>query len=570
MPQISFEVYAFDGTRWSLQQTFPAGQRETALEAAHQIYGQAHIKGVRVIQESFDPATGEASEKSLLSRTKSDDVPKNLSKEVRVPKAAAPPGAVKPKPEKKATTVGSKAVPGVPVPGAERAPKPVASKTVPQEGGALDFVHMRAVAGRLAGAVAGGSVLAAGGSLLMAQLPADTPLLLTLRGAFGANYLIAVAVALFGIGLLGSGIALLALAPAERAMLPAGVYIDLPADPSPLPEVAPPPTVPSGLRFPKIELEEDDHVPPADPAALDGEALRLIAFFHDALAALPREDVYLKDGRLDAFNWFGCHLFFAGLAEEDGARRGWDRMARQRIIATAMTAALADPKNAARFAARYEEYLTEPRSLAMFNRGVKASAQRAASDPHAKDALREALAEWNRRGGDVRTAGHVCVMFTDIAGSTEFAQTYGDLKHYEMVQAHNRIVRAALEQFAGREIKHTGDGIMAAFDDASVAVRAAQAIQREISAHRSVSPEIGMALRIGLAAGEPIREGSDLFGATVQLAARACSLAQPGQIVVGDAVRTIAEPAGLGFVDLGLQPLKGFKEPVRVHAVAEA
>lgn len=568
MPQVSFEVYAFDGTRWSLQQNFTAGQRESALEAAHRIYGQAHIKGVRVIQETFDPATGEASEKSLLSRTKSDDVPKNLSKEIRVPKATAPPGQVKAKPEKKQAAVNSKAVPGAPAP-AERAPRPVASVAVARDSEAIDFVRVRAITGRLAGAVAGGSVLAAGGSLLMTHLPTDAPLLLALRGAFGANYVLAAAIALFAIGLLGSGIALLAIAPAERAMLPAGVYIDLPSSAAPATGLAPPPALPSGVRFPKIELEEDDHVPPADPAALDGEALRLIAFFHDALAALPRDAAFLKDGRLDAYNWFGCHLFFAGLAEEDGARRGWDRGARQRIIATAMIAALADPKNAARFAARYEEYLTEPRALAMFTRGSDASAQRAASDPRAKNALREALDEWNRRGGDVRTAGHVCVMFTDIAGSTEFAQAYGDLKHYEMVQAHNRIVRAALNQFAGREIKHTGDGIMAAFDDAGGAARAAQSIQREVAAHRSVSPEIGMALRIGLAAGEPIREGDDLFGATVQLAARACSVAQPGQVVVGDTVRTIAEPAGLAFIDLGEQPLKGFKQPVRLHAVVE-
>jgi class 3 adenylate cyclase len=568
MPQVSFEVYAFDGARWSLQQNFSAGQREAALEAAHRIYGQAHIKGVRVIQETFDPATGEASEKSLLSRTKSDDVPKSLKKEIRAPKAAAPPGAPKAKAEKKTSAVSSKAVPGAPVP-KDMAPKAVASVTVPGAGGKIALAYVRAKASRFTGALAGGSVLAAGGSLLMMALPPDTPLLLALRGALGSHYLVAVAIALFGIGLLGSGIALLATAPAQRAMTPAGIYVDLPPAPSPADGVVPSAPL-GGLRFPKIELEEDDHVPPADPAGLDGEALRLIAFFHDALAALPRDGALMKAGRLDAYNWFGCHLFFAGLAEEDGRRRSWDRETRQGIIATAMIAALADPKNAARFAARYEEYLTEPRALAMFNRGLEASAQRATGEPGASDALRLALEEWNRRGGEAPTAGHVCVMFTDIVGSTEFAQTHGDLKHYEMVQAHNRIVRAALDQFAGREIKHTGDGIMAAFDDAALAVRASQLIQREIMAHRAVAPEIGMSLRIGLAAGEPIREGSDLFGATVQLAARACGVAQPDQIVVGDAVRSIAEPAGLAFLDLGEQALKGFKLPARLHAVAEA
>ncbi len=78
-----------------------------------------------------------------------------------------------------------------------------------------------------------------------------------------------------------------------------------------------------------------------------------------------------------------------------------------------------------------------------------------------------------------------------------------------------------------------------------------------------------MMLRIGLAAGEPIREGSDLFGSTVQLAARACGFAQPGQIIAGDGVRTVAQAVSVRFVDLGEQWLKGFKQPVRVHQVLE-
>jgi class 3 adenylate cyclase len=159
-------------------------------------------------------------------------------------------------------------------------------------------------------------------------------------------------------------------------------------------------------------------------------------------------------------------------------------------------------------------------------------------------------------------------MFTDIIGSTQFTQTHGDAKHYEMVQAHDRIVRAALQEFSGREIKHTGDGIMAAFDDATLGVRAAQRVQREIKAHREVSPDIGMALRIGLAAGEPIKAGNDLFGSTVQLAARVCAEAETDQVIITDPVRTLCAPLGIMFVDLGERPLKGFKQPVRVHAVA--
>jgi class 3 adenylate cyclase len=351
----------------------------------------------------------------------------------------------------------------------------------------------------------------------------------------------------------------------QRSRLPDMLYTDKVVEPPP-PAAEEAPPKPKSL-FPVIELEDDDAPEPAKATDLDAEALRLMAFFHDCLSALPRER--MKDGRLDAFNLFGCHLFFAGLVEEDGTRRGWDRLTRQRLIATAMAAIIGDPKSAARFAARYDDYLTEPRSLAIFNRGLEASAQRANGHAAARDGLRLALDEWNQKGSDARTGGHVCVMFTDIVGSTEFAQTHGDVKQFELVQAHNRVVRTALQEFSGREIKHTGDGIMAAFDDADLGARAALQIQREIGAHRAVNPEIGMTLRIGLAAGEPIREGADLFGSTVQLAARACAFAQPSQVIAADGVRTVTQAVSVKFKELGEHALKGFKQPVRVHEVLE-
>jgi len=278
--------------------------------------------------------------------------------------------------------------------------------------------------------------------------------------------------------------------------------------------------------------------------------------------------VYMKDGKLDAFNWFGCHLFFAGLCDSEARRLAWPIETSRRVIITAMTAAKTDPKTAARFAARYDDYLTEPRHQAMFGHGAEAAQLRTVNGGNPAETLRAALEDWNKKPETLPLTGHVAVMFTDIVGSTEFTQIHGDAKHYEMVQAHDRIVRAALQEFTGREIKHTGDGIMAAFDDASLGVHAAQRVQREIRAHRDVNPDIGMLLRIGLAAGEPIKAGADLFGSTVQLAARVCALAVGDQIVVTDPVREICETNGVAFADLGEQTLKGFKQPVRVHAVS--
>ena len=557
MPQVNFEVYAFDGSRWSVQQTFSGTQREAALDFAKELYGQTHVKGVKVVQETYDESEGGASERTILTRTKSDDVPKALNKEVKKPLTTTP---AKPPNVAKPAVVASKILPGAPAP-TEAAPPPPAARPRPP---APPTLRERYTPARLARAVAGSGVLAAGGSLLMMQMPGDAPLLLTLKTVLGVNYLIPLAIALFGLGLITSGIAMLVSTPQRVSQM---LYVDPvpeapPAPAEPVTPTAPPP------RFPVIALEDDEPELPAN-TDLDVEAMQTVAFFAECLAALPRDGVYMKEGRLDAYNWFGCHIFFAGVAEEEAHRRGWNLLTRQRLIATGLKAALADPRAAARFAVRYEDYLTEPRPLAMFNRGAEATAQRYAGKPEARDALRLALEEWNKRESETRTGDHVCVMFTDIVGSTEFAQVHGDARHFEVVQAHDRVVRTALQEYSGREIKHTGDGIMAAFDDADLAARAALQIQREIAAHKAVNPEIGMDLRIGLAAGEPIRAGSDLFGSTVQLAARACGFAQPGQIIAADAVRTVTEAVSVKFIDLGEQPLKGFKQPVRMHQVVE-
>ena len=79
-----------------------------------------------------------------------------------------------------------------------------------------------------------------------------------------------------------------------------------------------------------------------------------------------------------------------------------------------------------------------------------------------------------------------------------------------------------------------------------------------------------MRLRIGLSAGEPVAENKDLFGATVQLAARLCAGAEPEQVLVPSVVRELCLGKKLPFKDHGERELKGFNHPVRVYEVAWA
>jgi class 3 adenylate cyclase len=157
------------------------------------------------------------------------------------------------------------------------------------------------------------------------------------------------------------------------------------------------------------------------------------------------------------------------------------------------------------------------------------------------------------------------VMFTDIVGSTAFTQKYGDRAAMDLVQVHDRIVRDALGGTGGREVKHTGDGIMASFASAPAAVKCAAEIQQKIAEYDRRG-EYDLKLRIGAAAGEPIEHHNDLFGSTVQLAARLCAHAEPAQGLASSAVAELCP--GQRMRPLGEVALKGFERPVRVYLMA--
>jgi class 3 adenylate cyclase len=170
-------------------------------------------------------------------------------------------------------------------------------------------------------------------------------------------------------------------------------------------------------------------------------------------------------------------------------------------------------------------------------------------------------------GADAHDPGIRTVLFTDIVESTSLTQKLGDEEAMEVLQVHDRIVRDALAALKGREVKHTGDGIMASFVSAAAAVRCAAQIQRELAQRAREQNKHPIKVRIGGAAGEPVERDNDIFGSTVQLAARLCSHAEPEQIVVSSVVADLCIGKGLVFRALGEVPLKGFDRPIPAHAV---
>lgn len=157
------------------------------------------------------------------------------------------------------------------------------------------------------------------------------------------------------------------------------------------------------------------------------------------------------------------------------------------------------------------------------------------------------------------------IMFTDIVDSTGMTARLGDARGVEMVRAHDAIVRRALHDRRGREVKHTGDGIMASLDDVDAAVNCARAIQQSFDAFNLASRE-KLRVRIGLDVGEPVADSNDLFGTTVQTAARLCQAAEPDTILVSGAIRD-ALAGDHELRELGPFSLKGFAHPVTVYEV---
>jgi class 3 adenylate cyclase len=158
------------------------------------------------------------------------------------------------------------------------------------------------------------------------------------------------------------------------------------------------------------------------------------------------------------------------------------------------------------------------------------------------------------------------VLFTDICGSTALTQRLGDRAGTDLVLEHDRIVRLHIDAHGGREIKHTGDGIMASFDTPSAAVESAIQMQQQL-AERNRAAHTVLDLRIGISAGEPITDGNDLFGATVQLAARLCGIAPSGGVTASVAVRELCLGKLIKFEEREPAHLNGFSEAVRCFDV---
>jgi class 3 adenylate cyclase len=142
------------------------------------------------------------------------------------------------------------------------------------------------------------------------------------------------------------------------------------------------------------------------------------------------------------------------------------------------------------------------------------------------------------------------VLFTDIVDSTRLAAERGDTAWIELVRAHDAIVRAHLADYRGREIDHTGDGFLAAFDGPARAVTCAARLVESLGT-------AGVPIRAGLHTGEVERDHASIRGLAVHIASRVMDAAAHGGVVVSQTVRDLVAGSGIEFAERGDHELKG-------------
>jgi class 3 adenylate cyclase len=153
------------------------------------------------------------------------------------------------------------------------------------------------------------------------------------------------------------------------------------------------------------------------------------------------------------------------------------------------------------------------------------------------------------------------VLFTDIVGSTQQAGRLGDRRWRQLLNLHDELARRLVDDFGGRLVKTTGDGILATFDGPGRAIRCAAALRDELGG-------IDLRIRAGLHAGEVELRDGDVGGIAVHIAARVMGAAGPGEILTSGTVRDLVVGSSTVLEDRGTQPLKGVEGTWRLFSLA--
>ncbi len=162
-------------------------------------------------------------------------------------------------------------------------------------------------------------------------------------------------------------------------------------------------------------------------------------------------------------------------------------------------------------------------------------------------------------------------LFADLRGYTAYVEAHGDAAASALLDVYRRLVRDAVARHDGAEIKTEGDSFYVVFPSASGAVLCGLDVVAAAAASGIADPDHPIRVGIGVHAGESVTGAEGYVGSAVNIAARVCALAKPGEVLVTDTVRSLTRTSGrLTFTAVGRRTLKGITEPIALYRAEPA
>ncbi len=571
----SFTLYTLRNNRWEIQGTYGSGKKNQAIQDAKALESISTVFGVKVVQEELDN-NANTIEKVIFIVEKLKEIKKNKARKEEREKKEKERKEKEAEAEEKALVLEKEKQ-------QQNTLKKSAVKTVAKKSDEYNFSqYLLRFIGIIILSIAGGLMMS-GITMLWLQETSVAP-----------HIQIYILAALFFLGFFVFIMTAMPMISASKPVKAKSIFKDTEPSLTPTKDVVNIDDANSvsysDFRAEAAKLQKSEAKAPdtssdeikADVSSGEKEAVPNDNTLEDEADDLPETDKdksfilsYLRVAlklaeidrkQLDNYNKFAITLFMAGACDALTKARGLNTTVSTMIVTESVKYIGLNDSNAENFSDKIQKYLiTDAKYMQAFNNGRGAMNAHIRNQANGFTELKNALEEWNKPNQKEETSSLVTVLFTDIAGSTALTQSQGDEGAQQIVRVHNRIVRGALDKFNGKEIKHTGDGIMASFINTTDAVSAAAEMQSQSKANNKTNPTLPLNLKVGLDTGEPIAEDNDLFGVTVQLAARLVDKAQAGQVFVSETVQAICKGKNIKFASRGLFSIKGFDEELMVY-----
>jgi len=579
--QVSYEIYAKDRSgRWEIHAHFTGGQKKQAEEEARSLEKMAHISAVKVIREVYNHATNAADEYVIYETRQSGAKDKAQ---------IIPPAPSRPIPARTPTAPASTPE-NVSTPDAKPARTKVKTASPDESPGLIAVALKLMMAFCIAIAIGLAAMLGASHGLeylprmgvsisqgfydkanfisfIVGFLASATPMLMSITRRFKGKARTAPT---------QQPVARQPVKAVRKTASPgrpslSGGFAEIAAEAARSENEATPDTGADDADETddtKSASEQRDDGIPDQPMAVT-PALQATREVMKSFIAGSIEAIKRTVPNMDAYHKFGVNLYVAGACDACSEKNALEGRQGRSVLKDCISALGATGSMADTFCKNVDSYILEPKYKDMYGAG------RSSMDAYMKDersittSVSRAIAAWTEKPTGAPTAAggkklHA-LMFTDIVNSTQMTQQLGDVGAQQMVHIHNQIVRTALINNYGKEVKHMGDGIMAVFPSSASSVEAAIEIQRNMAQHNG-RDELKFQIRIGINAGEAITEENDLFGSVVQLAARVCAQAGGDEILVSQNVKDTYAGSRAAFTSKGTRQMKGFAEPIEVFA----